>query len=369
MKGLLVADFDFKDNKNSGITKKVDGIYNAFIRNNVNIDLMYCEYFYTIFKTSDEDIKELSKSRKQKYKFILEKIKENNYDFIFIRYMLSNYFFVEFLKEVKKFNSKIKIIIEFPTIPYDKEIKNLSVLEIDKYFRSELKKYTDIAISYNVLGEVFGIKAISIGNGIDTSKYCILNNSEKNSTTVNLIGVGSIAKWHGYDRVIEGIKLYKEKVKEERKNIIFNVVGDGEDLGYLKSLTTKLNLETNVKFWGFKDGEELMELYNNSDVGIGALGWSRKDLKDGSALKNREYCSIGLPFIYSAEDLDFSNKFKYALKIKDTEEPVNIQEVINFIADVKSNGNYINEMRMYSEMNLDWMVKVKRILAKMACME
>ena len=360
MKGLFIADFDTKDNKNSGITKKIQGMYRAFLNNNIEMDLMFGEDFYTVFKINNTKIKLISNSRQNRYNMILEKIKEKKYDFIFIRYMLSNYFFVQFLQKIKEINSKIKIVIEFPTMPYDDEIKNSRILKIDIYYRKLLNKYVDLAISYNKMEKVLGIRAFVIGNGIEIEGKDVLKYKDMDENKIKLIGVGSIARWHGYDRVIKGIGKYN--LRNKQYNIEFTIVGEGEEVKNLVNIINDLNINDYVRVIGYKKGEELFKLYEEADIGIGTLNRSRINLKDGSALKHREYCCVGLPFLYAGDDIDFDENFEYALKIDDDEEDVNIESVIEFIKSRKSNKLYPIDMRKYAELHLDWNSKVKRII-------
>ena len=361
MRGLFIADFDFEDKKNRGITKKVTGMYNAFINNNIQMDLFYQKGMYFKLKNLNGEVSVINRSRYDKYNFILENILQNEYKFIFIRYVLSNYFFIEFLRKVKENKPHIKIILEFPTLPYDKEIKDRRILNVDTYFREFLKEFIDFSIVYNNVSEVFGIKSMVMGNGIEIydgkfdKKY---NEIEKK---IQLIGVGNISYWHGYDRVIWGIKNYIDS-GINGIDVEFLIVGEGNELKNLIKLTDDLKLNRYVKFVGDKVGEELEDLYRISDIGVGAIAWFRKGLIDGAALKNREYCRFGLPFIYSGIDMDFNSSFKYALKIEDSEERVDINKAIEFIKDIKNDPSYIDKMRKYAEKHLDWNVKIKRIL-------
>ena len=47
-------------------------------------------------------------------------------------------------------------------------------------------------------------------------------------------------------------------------------------------------------------------------------------------MKNREYATRGIPFIYSEQDSDFENQ-PYILKAAPDESPINIMQIIDFI--------------------------------------
>lgn len=357
MKILFMSDVNFSDRRMIGVKNKCNWIYNAFNNNNIETDFFYRDEIYSVLKTKKNILKQIHIMSNKKYEFILETIDKKKYDLLFIRYTLSDVFFLGFLKEVKR--RQIKIILEFPTLPYDEEFNDENLLDIDRYFRKNLKKYVDLAVTYNNLDNAFGIKNVFIGNGINIDERKILEYKPLDYKCINLIGVANISKWHGYDRVIKGIYKYINETKKD--NIKFSIVGCGEELNNLIKLTHKLGVQKNIDFRGFMQGKELEQIYSKSDLGIGPLSRKRIGMNDGSALKNREYCSIGLSFIYSGYDPDFVN-FKYAYNVQDDESPIDISKLIKFIYDVKKDINYINNMRKYAEDHLQWVNKVKIIL-------
>ena len=63
------------------------------------------------------------------------------------------------------------------------------------------------------------------------SKWCRYEQSawkkyRKKDGTIVLLAVATLAKWHGYERVIKG--LYNYYADGGERNIIFNIVGNGE---------------------------------------------------------------------------------------------------------------------------------------------
>ena len=69
-----------------------------------------------------------------------------------------------------------------------------------------------------------------------------------------------------------------------------------------------------------RHGEELDELFEQADMGIGSLARHRSGITHIKTLKNREYAARGLPFIYSEMDSDFEGK-PYILKAKADGKP------------------------------------------------
>ncbi|WP_129408615.1 glycosyltransferase [Marinitoga lauensis] len=130
-----------------------------------------------------------------------------------------------------------------------------------------------------------------------------------------------------------------------------------------KKLIKKLELEKYVIFHGFKKRKDLDELFGKSDIGIGSLGNHRKGIYKESALKNREYCARGLPFILSSKDEDFPESFKYIHYVSQDETPIDIGKIIQFYNNIKD-YNYLKKMREYAEKHLKWEVKLRPIIDK-----
>ncbi|MCP4482311.1 MAG: hypothetical protein GY817_05970 [bacterium] len=85
-------------------------------------------------------------------------------NYLYICSPFSDLFFINFLKRVK-----VKIVLEFPTYPYYREVKGFKtqiLFFFDKFFRMKIYKYVDVAVSYTNFEEIFKIKIISINNGV-----------------------------------------------------------------------------------------------------------------------------------------------------------------------------------------------------------
>ena len=77
---------------------------------------------------------------------ILKTKQIENCDFIYIRKYIIDIWFLHLLKKIKKINTKIKIIYEIPTYPYDLEWSRLfdkPLLWKERISRTRLLKYVD----------------------------------------------------------------------------------------------------------------------------------------------------------------------------------------------------------------------------------
>lgn len=260
---------------------------------------------------------------------------------------------VNTLKKLKKNNNNI-IIYEIPTYPYKYELKRngkyLSYL-INKKIDKKMEKLSDLIPV--VLGQdviLNGDKYIPIFNGIDIKRIDSKTNNIYEKDKINLIGVANLSFWHGYDRVIEGLKNFYSK--DTKIKVIFNIVGCGKELDNLIYLTEKYKLNDYIFFHGAKTGKDLDNIIDYCDIGIGSIANHRKGLTRDSALKNREYCARGVPFVISSRDEAFKG-LKYVYKISEDDTPVQIEDLIGFYNNIK-NDDYITEMRDYARNNLTW---------------
>ena len=98
-----------------------------------------------------------------------------------------------------------------------------------------------------------------INLGIDTRKFFPVKKKEKN--IVEFLFVGRIVPIKNLSFLING---FKEAYKQN-KNIILKIVGDGEEKEILR-LKKLVKDYKSIKFLGKKTGEELIKIYQNSDV-------------------------------------------------------------------------------------------------------
>jgi hypothetical protein len=182
----------------------------------------------------------------------------------------------------------------------------------------------------------------------------------KSDNDIHLIGVASMAHWHGYDRVIEGLHNYYSNGEPGKKKVFFHIAGDNsntESIRY-KELVKKYNLSNYVIFYGRKTGKELDIIYNRADIAVGSLGCHRISIKNLKTLKNREYCARGLPFFYSETDVDFEHK-DFIFKVPANDSPIQIEEIINFVTNNKFDEVKI---RKYACENLTWEKQFEKVL-------
>ncbi len=305
----------------------------------------------------------IDKRWKWKYKFkkLIEYIREQKIKLIYIRYnYFANPFFMQFLKKAKRMD--VYIVMEIPTYPYDAEQKNPKfqhkiIKRIEEFYRQYFHKYVDLIVTYSNEKKIFHVKTIEINNGIDLDTIN-LKKFSNNKNGIYLIAMAMISFWHGYDRLIEGLRNYY--ANNPQLFVYLQLVGDSDDKESqkYKMLVKKYNLGNCVNFNGIKNGKELDELFDNSDLAIGSLGRHRTDITYIKSLKNSEYCARGIPFIYSEIDDSFEDK-PFILKVPPDDSPIDINNLITFINSKKFEPR---EIRKFAEENLTWDIQIEIII-------
>ena len=243
----------------------------------------------------------------------------------------ANPFTINMARIIRK--AGVKIVMEIPTYPYDQEYTKLSdktKLFVDQCFRNIFAKQLSRIVTFSSYKTIFGISTIQISNGIDFDQIKLKKQINDTSKELHLIGVAEIHYWHGFDRLIKGlIAYYKNKPNYK---VYFHIVGcmfgDREKTEILP-LIKKSQLEEYVILHGAKHGEELDQLFEQSDMAIGSLARHRSGITNIKTLKNREYAARGLSFIYSEQDSDFEDK-PYILKVPANESPIEVNKIIEF---------------------------------------
>lgn len=272
---------------------------------------------------------------------------------VYIRYTFSDVWLIDLLKELK--SKKIRMIMEFPTVPYDGEDGIIRPIE-DKYYREQLHKYINCCTTYANYEAVFGIPCIPLVNGVNVDEHKLKKrNQEKEDIT--LLAVATMRREHGYERIIEG--LYRYYHAGGNRKVYFRLAGDGPQIQYYKRLVKEYELEKYVTFYGFIQGNDLDKAYDDADIGIGALGLYKSGISAGVGIKAAEYCVRGLPMVMT-DTYGFENKY-YVYTVSNDSKPVNIDEMTAFYHGLQ-HRDYSLDMRRYIVEKYSWDEVLKPVI-------
>ena len=126
---------------------------------------------------------------------------------------------------------------------------------------------------------------------------------------------------------------------------------------YFTPLIEKYQLQDKVIFHGTLFGEALDEVFNQCQFAIGSLGRHRSGITVIKTLKNREYATRGIPFIYSEQDSDFDHQ-PYVVKAPADETPIDIQQILDFMEHFTMSPS---EIRKTVE-HLTWKIQMQKVI-------
>lgn len=368
MKILFLVYHGFSEH--SGISKKIHYQVKGLKENGHDVRLCYYDFspeghrcrFVDETVLHDYGKGKLAALRQRfSYDCIYDYCMQEGIRFVYARcFQNANPWLISFFKKLKK--AGIRAVTEIPTYPYDQEFAGYSFkerlgLKVDQLFRHRLYQQMDAMVTFSDAQEIFGQRTINISNGVDFDSIPLhhLHLEETGSEALHLIGVAEVHTWHGFDRVMKGIGHYQGTVP-----VYFHVVGGVHHYHMehdFQPLIEKYGLQDKIIFHGTLFGDALTQVFNKCQFAIGSLGRHRSGITVIKTLKNREYATRGIPFIYSETDSDFDHQ-PYVLKAPADESPIDIQKIIDFMAHFTMQPADIRK----TVEHLTWKIQMQRVV-------
>lgn len=378
MKILFLVYHGFSEH--SGISKKIHYQVKGLKENGYDVRLCYYDFSPEGHRCRFVDGKVIQDygtgklaalSQRLSYGCIYDYCILEGIEFVYARcFQNANPWLIRFFKKLRK--AGIRAVTEIPTYPYDAEFKTFywkmrMELKVDQLFRRSLYQQMDAMVTFSDAHKIFGQRTINISNGVDFDSIPlhqpVSGNELSTDSSLHLIGVAEVHTWHGFDRVMTGIGEYYSqmpKARCQKPNVFFHVVG-GVHPNYMenvfKPIIEKYHLQDKVIFHGTMFGHQLDEVFNQCQFAIGSLGRHRSGITVIKTLKNREYATRGIPFIYSEQDSDFDQQ-PYVLKAPADESPVDIQQIIDFMEHFSMKPE---EIRKTVE-HLTWKIQMRQVV-------
>lgn len=375
MKILFLVYHGFSDA--SGISKKIHYQVKGLRENGHEVHLCYYGFdqrghrcrFIDNQVIQDYGIGKLAAIRQRlDYDCIYDYCKLNGIQFVYARCnQNADPILIRFFKRLRAIG--IKAVMEIPTYPYDQEFARFSwdiklKLKIDRLFRNQLSKELAAIVTFSDEERIFGQRTIRISNGVDLDSIPLHQYQPSKDGSVHLIGVAEVHYWHGFDRLIAGLGEYYKNTPNPRA-IYFHIVGgvwksemyDSIHAPGFSELMDKYGIHDYIIFHDQLFGEELNRIFNQCCFAIGSLARHRSGITAIKTLKNREYATRGIPFIYSEVDSDFEDK-PYIIKAVPDESPIDIQKILEFL---DRHHFEPSEIRKTVE-HLSWKIQMKKVI-------
>lgn len=368
MKKVLIIYAISKDDPNTrGIYEKMKGLEQGFTSNGHDVDLVYLSDAGLLFK--QEVIRERSSKSLSRYFFFLDAAKifkkQLKYDVVYIRYAPISPFFTKLIIKAKEYNPAVKVVLEMPTYPFHNE---LSLIKnwVNRVLSHSYKRWPSLVSLIVTPGnqqEIYGVKAMKISNGIDTSQIGKKVSVPNTNQSINMVCVTRLWAWQGLEQFLNKWADVYNSNTDSLPNMTLTIVGEGSEEANLKKKVRTLYLEDRVFFLGSKFGKDLDLIIEGSDIGIGVISDPTRGLEKVSALKHRFYAAKGLPFVYGIIDDDFINVNGFLL----------LNQELDLCAMIKWYQEEIYpeyqkvsmELRNYAEEKLSWSSRVERIIKEL----
>lgn len=301
----------------------------------------------------------LAKLRKRTdYRAILHYARQEQLQFVYWRsYHNANPFTIHLARTLQKMG--IKVIYEIPTYPYDCEyLHREKEIFMDRLFRHRFCRYVDRVVTFSNDTEIFGCPTLRLSNGIDFGHIPLRHTLHDLSHALHLVAVAEIHYWHGYDRIIEGLRHYYARHPDYK--VHFHLAGplSGErERKEVAEAVTRYGLQEYVHLYGPLHGEALEALFDRCDFAIGSLGRHRSGITHIKTLKNREYAARGFAFTYSECDEDFDS-MPYVLKVPADDTPIDIPALIRFCRQLHMPPQAIRQ----SIRHLSWDEQMRKVV-------
>jgi hypothetical protein len=308
---LYIALIDYISNE--GISKKVlsqSEYFSTIKKKCVTIMVGKLDTTYFLFENGllIETKKISTKNRKlnKKMDHLVDYLKENNhlFHYFYFRNFLPNLKLLKMLFFLK--NNQKKVYLEIPTWPYFFEQVYASKRKLLSILKN-LFEYFFIIFFHNLYEKVFYIrsnsKAFVFSNFYEITNAILdkvsIDNKKIDSNIFNIVAVGTIYKYHGFDLLLR--MLHKYNMKENKQPVVITIIGNGPEIKNLSILVKELNLFNNVKFTGLLSTNQLVEYYIRANLGLGALKLSLRNANIDTSIKNIEYLKHLTPFASSGK--------------------------------------------------------------------
>lgn len=352
------------DDLSKGMTKKINSEITALRRLGYNVYYTaYTENGAAIYDNNDciifkKDYR-LNKTRLFKifrYSMLLHVANtylhqsKATFDYCYGRMGAMNSQYISLLEQMKQ--SGTKVILEahsyFPGMKW-KDLKGKYVSLCLKINHKKLAKLVDKVLTEGQVPSFWGMRHEHQRIGVETN--LLPKHYYKGSTNeLNLITVANEIEYHAYDRLIKSLAEYKARGGKH----IIKIHLVGVLLPSTIQMIQQLGLQDSVIEYGKVYGDQLFEIYDQCNMGIGPLGQHRNNGKKDTGLKTKEYFGIGLPYFYTGEESDLPQNYPYIFEVPNDESMLDFDKIWEFYLSYKDDPSVVDKMRGLAQKIFSW---------------
>ncbi|GAA4485875.1 hypothetical protein GCM10023171_20880 [Microbacterium panaciterrae] len=174
--------------------------------------------------------------------------------------------------------------------------------------------------------------AATYPNGIDVDKIDVADEPAADAPTVHAVFVSTVFyAWQGLDRLLDS--LAEIEATTGPPPVVVHLIGELEPSD--RALAHQLSARGLVQIHGVLDRESVHQVFSQSQVAIASLALDRKDLREASTLKVREYLASGLPVYSTHVDAGLPQGFPFYYC---DDNGFNFARMVDFLAEMPDRG-------------------------------
>lgn len=360
---VFVANIEFKNNQ--GISKKISAQAAAMSTIDKMCILICKQKGKTVVLTYTNGHYIKSENFKQDFlTYAKDAISKGDSKKIYVRHMVPSSKLILLLKLAHKKGKTI--FYEIPTYPYyGEQIKNAknkirtgTRLFIDSVFWPIIYKYITKLLVVKSRSNIRMYKKMqAVTNGVDIKSIVTKRIDANIGNTIRLIGVGSIYKYHGYDRLIEGLANYSKTDSDIR--VEFHIVGKSIEIDNLKKLAYNYGLDC-VFFHGLKTTNELNAMFDDYQIGVGCLSLFRRNADIDTTIKVIEYYSRGITVLSSGKVPLIEGREQCVIKVPNDNSAINVKSILDGLS--KINYNDLKNLSSNAKKQFNWYNILKKVI-------
>ncbi len=290
-------------------------------------------------------------------------------NFFYIRPIPTDRRYIGFIGELRNRYPEAKILVEFPTYPYGKDILQSRSMWPwffkDRIYRKYYRSLIDRIITVTEDSSIIGIPTIRIINGIIVGDIHpdYYGEHEDNEDVIRLIAVAQFQPSHGYERIIASLASYYKN--GGKRSIVLDMVGYGKECDKYKRLVGKWGLNEHVIFRGKQTGDDLKYYLEKADIGLSGFASYRQSIEVSSSLKVREYLAYGLPVVSGCREDVFTDNTEFFLEFANDRSEVEMQRIIDFYDELVGKYSHMGlkqQIREFAEKTIDMSVTLMPVI-------
>jgi glycosyltransferase involved in cell wall biosynthesis len=201
-----------------------------------------------------------------------------------------------------------------------------------------------------------GYETCLVSNSFDATSVAPRRAPHFDGTELRILVInGCKTDWMGLDLVVASLKKYPRDIRVV-------LVCAGEFSAEEARLAGELEFHR-AEFLPYLRDDALDAQFDRCHIAIGTMALFRKNMKEASALKTREYMARGIPFVIGYDDTDLMDDRRwdpYCLRIPEPQIRVAFSDIVAFAARALSRPDHSPAMRNLALETIHTPVKIRR---------